>query len=123
MNCTLAADVCSQNSARACSFGVPGMAGLLQWEDSRHWAENDVSSRKLVSAPGSVPREPARPLAQPCQDRSVNARCKLCHAKHRDGIKHSYLQNQGQDCPSSCLFGPCLQSPQACGLEVCNLHT
>lgn len=123
MNHALAVDVSSQTSACACSSGVPEMAGVLWWEDSRHWAEHYIGSRNLVSAPGSVPREPARPWSQPCQGRGVNARCKLCYSKCRDGIKHSYLQNWSQGCPSSCLFGLCLQSPQACGLEVCNLHT
>lgn len=47
------------NLSCACSSEVPGMAGVLWWEDSRHWAEHYFGSRKLVSAPGSVPREPA----------------------------------------------------------------
>lgn len=127
--------VCTEcnESCFGCGCVLPNLSLCLQlwcaWdgrgsavEDSRHGAEHYVGSRKLVSAAGSVPRETARPWVQPCQGRGVNARCKLCHSKHRDGIKLSYLQNRGQDCPSSCLFGLFLQSPQACGLEVCSLH-
>lgn len=97
------------------------MAGVLWWEDSRHWAEHYVGSRKLVSAPGSVAREPAGPWAQPCQGRGVNARCKLCHSKRRDSIKHSCLQNRDQGCPCSCLW-PVSRVPRCVALKS-NLHT
>lgn len=91
----------------------------LWWEDSRHWAEHSVGSRKLISAPGSVPREPAGPRAQPCQGRSVNARCKVCHSKCRHGIKHSCLPNWDQGSPSSCLFG---LSPKSPGVWPCSVQ-
>lgn len=85
----------------ACSSG---MAGVLWWEDSR----------KLVSAPGSVPREPARPWAQPRQGRGVNARC-TPNVGIASNTAACRIGTGAVPAPAS---SACLQSPQACGLEV-----